>query len=116
MKIWVATVTVTYTPQLKLSFNLWKRGRVMSITIDGITKEETAYDKYVQFTYEGESYSALLHWDKYNGYEVTFTEIGKTYLTIDDPEWAINWEGDNEESLAFVLDDLTENVLEASYL
>jgi hypothetical protein len=88
----------------------------MSITINGITKEETAYDKYVQFTYEGESYSALLHWDKYDGYEVTFTEVGKIYSTINDPEWAINWEDSNENSLCFVLDDLTDETLEASYL
>jgi hypothetical protein len=36
---------------------------------------------------------------------------------VDDPEWAINWEDNNDgESLAYVLDGLTEDVLEASYL
>ena len=81
----------------------------MSITINGVTKEETAYDKYVQFTYEGESYSATLHWDKWDGYDLTFKDI-------DDPEWAINWEDNNDESLAYTLDGLSDEVLEASYL
>jgi hypothetical protein len=33
-----------------------RKGYVMSITVTSLTKEETAYDKYIQFTYEGESY------------------------------------------------------------
>jgi hypothetical protein len=88
----------------------------MSIEIKGVTKDETAYDKYVQFTYAGESYSILLHWDKYDGYDLTFTKVDETYTTIDDPEWAINWEENNDESLAYTLDGLTDEVLEASYL
>jgi hypothetical protein len=82
----------------------------MSIKIDGIVKEETAYDKEITLTYDGESYAVRLHWDKWDGYEITFTEV-------DDPEWAINWEDNNDgESLAYVLDGLTDEVLEASYL
>ena len=88
----------------------------MSIKINGITKEETAYDKYVQFTYEGESYSALLHWDKYDGFDLTFTEVGKVYATISDPDWAVTWEENNEESLCYTLECLTDEALEASYL
>ena len=81
----------------------------MSIKINTVTKEETAFDKYVQFTYEGESYSALLHWDKWDGYDLSFTDI-------DEPEWAINWEWNNGETLAYILDGLTDEVLEESYL
>ena len=84
----------------------------MSITIQGVTKEDTAYDKYVQFTYEGENYSVLLHWDKYDGYELTFTEVGKIYTWIEDPEWATNWDDNNDTVLTFVLDDLTDETLE----
>ena len=82
----------------------------MSIKINGIVKEETAYDKEITLTYEGQEYAVLLHWDKWDGYEVTFTEI-------DDPQWAINWEDNNDgENLAYVLDGLTDEVLEESYL
>ena len=88
----------------------------MSIEIKGVTKDETAYDKYVQLTYAGESYSILLHWDKYDGYDLTFTKVDETYTTIDDPDWAINWEDNEVESLASVIDSLSDEALEASYL
>jgi hypothetical protein len=89
----------------------------MSIKIDGIVKEETAYDKEITLTYEGESYAVRLHWDKWDGYEVTFTDTANTRNWIDTPDWAINWEDNNDgESLAYVLDGLTDEVLEASYL
>jgi hypothetical protein len=81
----------------------------MSIKIKSVTKEETAYDKYVQFTYEGESYSVLLHWDKWDGYDLSFTDI-------DEPEWATNWEWNDGETLAYILDGLTDEVIEESYL
>lgn len=77
--------------------------------VEGVTKEETAYTKKMTVTYEGERYEVLLYWNNWTGYEIDF--IGS-----DEPEWAINWEDNNEESLAFVLDDLTEEVLEASHL
>jgi hypothetical protein len=79
----------------------------MSIKINGIVKEDTAYDKEITFTYEGEDYSVTLHWDKWDGYDLSFTDI-------DEPEWAINWEDSNEESLAFTLDGLTDEVLEGN--
>ena len=81
----------------------------MSIEIKGITKEDTAYDKEIAFTYEGQEYAVTLHWDKWDGYDLTFTDI-------DEPEWAINWEWNDGETLAYVLDGLTDKVLEASYL
>jgi hypothetical protein len=81
----------------------------MSIEIKGVSKEETAYDKEVTIFYQGQEYAVLLHWDSWSGFDVTFTNAKE-------PEWAINWEDNNEESLAFMLDSLTDEVLEASYL
>ena len=77
----------------------------MSITINGIVKEDTAYDKEITLTYEGQEYSVRLHWDKWDGYDITFTEV-------DDPEWATNWDNNNDTVLAFVLDELTDEKLE----
>lgn len=88
----------------------------MSIEIKGITKEETAYDKHIQFTYEGKNYSVLLHWDKWDGFDLNFLN-GRNFT--DAPEWAIEWENSQQyggESLEYTLDSLTEEVLEASYL
>jgi hypothetical protein len=82
----------------------------MTIEIKGISKEETAYDKEMTISYEGQEYEIVLHWDKWDGYDVRFTNA-------DEPEWATNWEDNNDgESLAYVLDGLTDEVLEASYL
>ena len=77
----------------------------MSITINGIVKEDTAYDKEITLTYEGQEYSVCLHWDKWDGYDITFTEV-------DEPEWATNWDDNNDTVLAFVLDELTDEKLE----
>ena len=77
----------------------------MSITINGIVKEDTAYDKEITLTYEGQEYAVRLHWDKWDGYDITFTEV-------DDPEWATNWDNNNDTVLAFVLDELTDEKLE----
>ena len=87
----------------------------MSIEINGVTKEDTAYDKWVHFTYEGEQYHALLHWDMYDGFDLAFTDAVRTANWVKSPDWVWDWEGENEESLEFTLDQLTDEVIEASY-
>lgn len=80
----------------------------MSITIKGINKEDTAYDKRITFEREGVEYSVLLHWDSYDGYNLSFK--GTT------PDWVIEWNEDDHdgETLEFVLDQLTDEVMEES--
>jgi hypothetical protein len=73
--------------------------------IQGVTKNETAYAKNMTIIYEGEEYEVLLYWNNWDGYELSF--IGS-----DDPQWAIDWEDNNDESLALTLDGLTDEVLE----
>jgi hypothetical protein len=88
----------------------------MSIEINGVTKEDTAYDKWVHFTYEGEQYHALLHWDAYDGFDLTFTDAVRTANWIKTPEWAGEWEDNNpEETLEYLLDRLTDQTIEESY-
>jgi hypothetical protein len=77
--------------------------------IKGVSKQETAYAKEMTISYKGEEYEVLLRWDNWDGYDLTFTNSNE-------PEWAITWEDNNEESLAYTLDCLTDEVLEASYL
>jgi hypothetical protein len=85
-----------------------REGEYGVIEIKGITKEETAYDKEMTISYEGQEYSIILHWDKWDGYEIFFNDI-------DTPDWAIDWEeNNNNESLDYLLDGLTEQILEAS--
>jgi hypothetical protein len=87
----------------------------MSIEIKGVTKDETAYDKWIHFTHEGVEYHAQLHWDKYDGFDLHFTDATRSANWIDDPEWSIMWEAEDGESLEFILDSLTDEVIEASY-
>ena len=76
----------------------------MDIKIEAVLKEEVAFDKEITFTYEGQEYDVTLHWDKWDGYDLTFNKV-------DEPEWATNWEWNNGETLAFVLDGLTDKAL-----
>jgi hypothetical protein len=76
----------------------------MSIEIGVISKSETAYSKEIIFFYEGESYQVNLYWNNQDGYDIDF--VGQ------EPEWAINWEDSNDESLAYTLDTLTDEILE----
>ena len=82
----------------------------MSISIKGVTKEDTAYDKRITFEREGVEYSVLLHWDSYDGYDLSFEETT--------PDWVWEWDEDehDNETLASVLDGLTDRVIEESYL
>ena len=87
----------------------------MTIEVQGITQEETAWDKWIHFTYEGEEYHAQLHWDKYEGYDLHFTDATRAANWIDDPEWVSKWQHAQQygaESLEYTLDCLTNEVME----
>ena len=64
----------------------------------------TATDKEISFTYKGKEYEVLLHWNTYDGGFMEF--IGET------PDWAEDWDDENDESLEFLLDDLSEEVIQ----
>ena len=81
----------------------------MNIEINGFTTQETAYNKFIRFTYEGQEYSVFLHWDTYEGYDLNFTELENTGKWIDQPKWADEiWEDSESKSLALILDELTD--------
>lgn len=87
----------------------------MSITIKGITKEDTAYDKRITFEREGVEYFVLLHWDSYDGFNLDFLKANQRTITRY-PDWAIEWNEDDHdgETLESVLDQLTDEVMEES--
>ena len=81
----------------------------MSIEISAMGKTETAWEKSINFTYQGQDYFDNLLWDNHNGYDLDFPECPA-------PEWYLIWEDNNENSLASTLDELSEKILEESYL
>ena len=82
----------------------------MNIEINGFTTEETAYNKFVRFTYEGQEYSVFLHWDTYEGYDLNFTELENTSKWISDPDWVEDFKYNGNESLESILDGLTNEI------
>jgi hypothetical protein len=81
------------------------------IKVSSVKKEDTAWDKHIRLTYEDKEYLAILHWDKWDGYEL-ISFIDPSGKWIDTPEWAINWEENNEKSLNYVLDELSDEKIE----
>ena len=68
-------------------------------------EETTAFDKHIQFEFEGTVYYADLHWDSYDGYDMNF--VDKDGKHVDTPEWFWNW--DETEPVEYILDCLTED-------
>ena len=77
----------------------------MSIEITYAYKDVTAWDKDITFTYEGENYSALLHWDENDGYTLYFRNDKGLFINL--PEWV--WEYDDFNGK---LDELSDQLLE----
>jgi hypothetical protein len=83
----------------------------MSITIKGVTKEDTAYDKRITFERKGVEYSVLLHWDNIDGFDLTFSDRQGYYTSLNTPEWVEQYREDND-SLEYDLDCLSDKVIE----
>lgn len=79
----------------------------MNIEIKESSTRDTAYDKFIKFTYEGQEYSVFLHWDSYEGYDMNFTELENTGKWISDPDWVEDFDYNGNESLESILDGLT---------
>jgi hypothetical protein len=86
----------------------------LELKISGVSKVEKSYEKQITFTRGEETYYAALYWESNDGFELVF--VNSRGEGVDTPEWAINWEEEEIESLEFTLDDLTDAELEASYL
>ena len=83
----------------------------MNIQIQGVSKEDTAWNKRITFEREGVEYSVLLHWDAYDGYDLNFTE-GRNF--IPSPDWVTEWEESQQfgaDSFEYFLDSLSEEAM-----
>ena len=74
------------------------------IKVTDASIEVTATSKEISFTYEGKEYQVILNWNTYNGYDMYFKD--------DTPDWAEDWDNENDEILAFLLDDLSQGIIE----
>lgn len=69
----------------------------------------TAYKKRISFKYDGQEYNATLYWDENDGLDLWFR--GEYTSSEPMPHWALNWNEDEHDgdSLAYVLDSLTDS-------
>ena len=88
------------------------------LKISGVSKEERSYEKQITFTRGGSTYYARLYWESGEGCDLTLTNAEGESITT--PKWAVDWEEESElhyeESLSFILDQLTDEAIEESYL
>ena len=83
-----------------------------TLEVKSVNKTYTAWNKHISFTYKGEEYLVILRWDTWEGYDlVSFLDVKNNVVWIDTPEWAQNWDDNNEESLNYVLDELSDEEL-----
>ena len=53
--------------------------------VDSVLRTTTAYDKDIDFTYEGVKYRVILHWDDHDGFSITWLDSENRFITT--PDW-----------------------------
>ena len=72
------------------------------IEVGSLLKTETAYDKDMTLTYDGQEVRVILHWDDHDGFEIQWLDQLNRWIT--QPAWADKIEEDGEMSVGFFLD------------
>lgn len=79
----------------------------MEIEIGALSQESTAYDKDMNLTFGGQEIRVILHWDSHDGFDIQWLDLEGRW--IGQPVWADKIEQDDEMSVGFFLDSLTEH-------
>jgi hypothetical protein len=74
------------------------------IEVGALLKTETAYDKDMNITCDGQEVRVILHWDTHDGWDYTWLDMENRF--IDTPEWAQKIEDEGDMSIGFFLDGL----------
>jgi hypothetical protein len=73
------------------------------LEVGALLKTETAYDKDMNITVDGQEVRVILHWDSHDGYEMTWLDLESRFINA--PAWADKIEEENN-NLGYVLDCL----------
>jgi hypothetical protein len=79
----------------------------MDIEVGALSKEPTAYDKDMNLTFGGQEIRVILHWDSHDGFDIQWLDLEGRW--IGQPAWADKIEQDDEMSVGYFLDSLTEH-------
>jgi hypothetical protein len=71
--------------------------------------EVKAWVKEINLIHDGINYSVDLYWDEIDGYMTAWSEGDKRIPT---PSWATKLDGEDENSLEFQLDELSDIFME----
>lgn len=74
------------------------------IQVGSLLKTETAYDKDMNLTYDGQEIRVILHWDDHDGFDIQWLDSQNRWTT--QPAWADKIEESDEMSIGYFLDSL----------
>ena len=74
------------------------------IQVGALLKTETAYDKDMNLTFDGQEVRVILHWDMHDGFEMTWLDLEGRF--INQPAWADKIEEEDDMSVGYFLDSL----------
>ena len=74
------------------------------LEVGALLKTETAYDKDMNLTFDGEEIRVILHWDDHDGFEIQWLDLEGRWISA--PWWADKIEEEGKMSVGFFLDSL----------
>jgi hypothetical protein len=77
------------------------------LEVGALLKTETAYDKDMNITVDGQEVRVILHWDSHDGYEITWLDLEGRFISA--PAWADKIE-EESNNLGYVLDCLEAHI------
>lgn len=74
------------------------------IQVGALLKTETAYDKDMNITVDGQEIRVILHWDDHDGFDIQWLDLDNRW--IQQPAWADKIEEEDVWSIGTFLDSL----------
>ena len=75
------------------------------LKVKDVESRYTAFTRAFTVTYKGEDFSGWLFWNENDGLWIDWENVSE-------PEWAQDWDDSNDQDLATVIEELTEEELE----
>ena len=77
---------------------------IPKIQVGALLKTETAYDKDMNITFEGQEVRVIMHWDDHDGFDIQWLDLEGRWISA--PAWAEKIEADGDMSIGYFLDSL----------
>jgi hypothetical protein len=77
------------------------------LEVGALLKTETAYDKDMNITFDGQEIRVILHWDYHDGFDIQWLDLEGRWIQA--PAWADAIDEAGDMSIGYFLDSLTEH-------